>query len=575
MKQIRFSAAPWIQVAAIIMLLMGACAAKTPLGVAGVPLTPGSPSEGIDGQPVLPKLSKTPSNASILPKAPGIAALARSTRVREENAHPGTRSWLLSKPANNHQIEGFASLTSVQAGQRIVFYIDSRGESYNIHIYRMGWYQDNGGREMLATGQLPYQNQPDCLFNAQTGMTSCANWTPSYKLDVPTDWLSGFYLAKLTAATGYDRYIIFVVRNDERDADLFFQATVTTYQAYNWWGGKCLYPSCSDARVVGGDKRCQPHCRATYVSFDRPYISGGGVGHLFFDYEFPMVRWLEKEGYDVTYGTNIDTHESESLLTHHHAFLSVGHDEYWSRPMRDHLKAARDAGVSLAFFGADSISWQIRFAASPIGPDRQIICYREAAKDRAANPGIPDSLITVLWQDPPVNEPENELLGVMFEGVVDTPFPAMVILSKDNWSFAETNITEGTRFEGVVGREYDNVCPYPYQATHGACPPPPRGLEVLAESPLRDQRGVISHSDVTIYQAESGAYVFAGGTLSWSWGLDSTVVADKEGGLGQTLTQRSSVTTDPNFQRWTANLLNAMVGSPPPLPTSHLPFIVN
>jgi hypothetical protein len=94
-----------------------------------------------------------------------------------------------------------------------------------------------------------------------------------------------------------------------------------------------------------------------------------------------MVRWLERNGYDVAYITDIDTHEQPAMLLRHRAFFSVGHDEYWSKQMRDNVEAALRSGVSLGFFSGNEMYWNIRLESSPLGPDRVITCYKSAILD--------------------------------------------------------------------------------------------------------------------------------------------------------------------------------------------------
>src|SRR5438552_3663104 len=154
--------------------------------------------------------------------------------------------------------------------------------------------------------------------------------------------------------------------------------TVSPAQTYNNYPnnhvtGKSLYSFNSyGPNTVAGETR------AVKVSFDRPYA----------DYGFPevdaieFIRWIERSGYDVTYSTNIDTHANGSALLTHKAFMSIGHDEYWSKPMFDAVQAARDAGVGLAFFGADAVSVQVRIESATDGePNRVVVCYKSAALD--------------------------------------------------------------------------------------------------------------------------------------------------------------------------------------------------
>ena len=114
---------------------------------------------------------------------------------------------------------------------------------------------------------------------------------------------------------------------------------MNTYQAYNNWGGRSLYAYNSDFQ-------------ARKVSFNRPYADSQGAGQYLGSYEYPAVRFLEREGYDVTYASDVDVHENANLLQFKKADLVVGHGEYWSWQMRTNIVAARDSGVSLGIIAS-------------------------------------------------------------------------------------------------------------------------------------------------------------------------------------------------------------------------------
>ena len=84
-----------------------------------------------------------------------------------------------------------------------------------------------------------------------------------------------------------------------------------------------------------------------------------------------MIRFLEQNGYDVSYVSGLDTHLDANLITKHKAFLSVGHDEYWSKDQRDHVQAARDAGTNLAFFSGNEVYWKTRWEESRTAATRR------------------------------------------------------------------------------------------------------------------------------------------------------------------------------------------------------------
>ncbi len=134
--------------------------------------------------------------------------------------------------------------------------------------------------------------------------------------------------------------------------------------------------------------------------------------------EYPMIRFLERNGYDVSYASGVDTDRYGSLLTNHKTFLSVGHDEYWSGQQRANVEAARDAGVNLAFFSGNEVYWKTRWEPSTEGsstPYRTMVTYKETYLD-VVDPQDPP-IWTGTWRDPrkspPADggRPENALTG--------------------------------------------------------------------------------------------------------------------------------------------------------------------
>ena len=290
--------------------------------------------------------------------------------IQQENAKPGTTAWLISDPAKNHEIEGYASLTSVNRGDSISFYVNTSDAQYTVDIYRMGWYGGKGAR-LMASDRLPGVRQPNPVVNFQTHLVQC-DWAKPFITHIPTnkstEWVSGLYVAKLTAVpSGKQSYISFIVRDDTRTSDILYQSSVATNEAYNTWGGWSMYT--------------QPP--AYKVSFDRP---DGGIGapQIFSStWEYSMIQFLEREGYDVSYSTDVDTHERGNTLLLHKALLVVGHDEYWSWQMRDNVENARNHKVSLGFFAADDAFWQVRYEPSTLtgALDRVLVCYRDPKLD--------------------------------------------------------------------------------------------------------------------------------------------------------------------------------------------------
>ena len=232
--------------------------------------------------------------------------------------------------AGDSSIQGFATDISAAPGDTVQFKVDTRRRtpSGSTSTASAGTAGSARARSRPSRRRRPLaQSQPACLNDAATGLIDCGNWGVSASWSVPANAVSGIYVAKLVredAGNGARAsHVVFVVRDDTGGSNLLFQTSDTTWQAYNQYGGNSLY--------VGGPGT-NPG-RAYKVSYNRPFTTRGtSPEDWVFNAEYPMVRWLERNGYDVSYTTGVDTDRRGAELLEHHAFLSVGHDEYWSGP---------------------------------------------------------------------------------------------------------------------------------------------------------------------------------------------------------------------------------------------------
>jgi hypothetical protein len=467
------------------------------------------------------------------------SAPAAASPIVAENQQPGSFGWFSQGPHGDDatgQIKGYWSATSVKQNEDITLFVTvNPAQTFTVDIYRLGWYQGFGGRLRLHAGPLQGVTQAPCVPDPTTGLIAC-DWTPSYTLTVPGDWVSGVYLGLLKNAAGFQNYTVFVVR-DDRPAAFLYQQNIATDQAYNNYPndgrtGKSLYTYNSfGANTMSGETR------AVKVSFDRPY-SDYGVGQVD---QIEFIRWIERSGYDVTYSTDLDTHANGSALRNHKAVLVVGHDEYWSKQIFDSLEGARDAGVGLAFFAADTGSVQVRFEPSASGTaDRVMVCYKNAAIDPVSGPTT-----TVAFRQPPVNRPEQSLRGVLTSGMLQgQDNVGYVVTNSSHWIYAGTGFQDGDVVPGIVGYEMDS-----FRSEY----PGPNSTDwtLLSSSPFVDYLGAPGVSNSSVYQAPSGAWVFSSGTISWSWALD---------GFWH---QRADI----RIQRTTANLLDAFINGAPVAPS--------
>ena len=410
--------------------------------------------------------------------------------VIEENRRPGALGWRIPSGAlaMYDKIRGFASTTSVDWGSSADLYVSTAAASWRVEAYRVGWYGGSGARLVWTSADQPGHVQPPATIDATTKMRF-APWHRSLTVDTGAGWPPGQYMLKLVSSDGGQSYVPLMVRDDGSSAPMLAQSAVMTWQAYNQWGGASLYMS-PDGRTSG---------RSDVVSFDRPYYHVGAGEHFGREYEFHL--FAERNGYDITFCTDVDTHADPSRLLRHKAVLSLGHDEYYSTAMRAGFETARDHGVNLVFFGANCCFRKVRLEPSNMGDYRHLVNYRVAREDPMSK--IDPKEVTVNWREAPSNDPESSLIGNFYES---NPVDAsMVVVNSGNWLFEGSGLADGDALPHLVGTEYDRV--FPWVAT-------PENIEVLCHSPLVCRK-VHSFSDVTWYSAPSGAGVFASGTLWW------------------------------------------------------------
>jgi hypothetical protein len=413
----------------------------------------------------------------------------RVSPTEVENRRPGTHAWHIPADAP-YTIEGYANRVSAERGEEVALFVSTSAPRFRVVAYRVGYYQGLGGRLVWRSPLTEGNLQPDATRNPVTNMVE-APWRESLSFRVGLQWTPGAYLLKLKASDGGQSYVPLVVRDDESHAALVFQLGVTTWQAYNTWGGYSLYHG-----PVGGFET-----RARVVSFDRPYAQNRGGVELVGARERPLILLAERLGLDVTYWTDVDLHQRPELLLGHKALITLGKDEYWSGSMRAGAIRARDEGVNIAFFGADPVYRHIRFAPSPLGPDRRQIGYKVPEEDPLY--GRRNAQVTGNWRSPPVPRPESVLTGVLYHcaGVQED----MVIADASSWLFAGTGLRNGDRLSDVVMWEYDSVDP---------SYPTPETIQILAHSPLICG-GRRDYAHMAYYTAKSGAGVISTGTIGW------------------------------------------------------------
>jgi hypothetical protein len=427
-------------------------------------------------------------------------------RTIAENSKKGDPSWWIKSLGAPDAIIGFTGQASVLPGEPIDLYVSTTSREFRVLAFRIGWYGGDLARKVWQSGAIRGHQQAGPSVSSDT-RTVHAPWGAS--LTVQThDWPAGSYLFRLDAHSGAQRYVPVTVRSDSAHGKVVIKNAVPTWQAYNTWGTYDLYLG-----PGGYDDR------SYVVSMDRPGDQDGA--YLFMVYERKLVNLAERLGLPLAYLTSMDIASSPRSLDGASALISPGHDEYWSPEERAIVTAARDKGVNLAFLGANAMFRRTRLQSSPLGRDRQVVCYKTSY---TLDPeyGHNNALVTSDWREPPNPDPESSVIGTLYEG-----YPTIsdfVVETPSAWMFKGTGVRKGTTFDRLIGVEYDRVNPgYPVE----------RPIQVLSHSPLVCNR-VSSFADSAYYTHKGGAGVFNVGTMRWveafgaptyGWGIGAATTA--------------------------------------------------
>ncbi|GIM75649.1 hypothetical protein Aau02nite_66960 [Amorphoplanes auranticolor] len=455
-----------------------------------------------------------------------------------ENQLAGDTGWRVSGARISddvtRQIQGYASRTSVSAGESVDFHVSVAGDRpFTVSVYRLGHYAGAGGRRMLTSGSLRGEGMPAPSADPATGLIECA-WPVAWTLTVPADWTSGYFLAVFETGDGFRSCTPFVVRDDRRRADFLVVVPFSTYQAYNFWPAdgrtaRNLYKGYVEPGRIGGLTE-----RAFQVSFDRPYSRGGMPSCA--ELDLAAVRWLEAVGFDVAYASSLDLHEQGIPTGRIGGLIFPGHDEYWSKAMRDATESALDNGTHLTFLAANNVYWHVRFDEARDGrPNRVVTCYKDTP-----DPYADDTGPTRNWRKlgRKYSQAEQRLLGVQYNGMLADPVP-LVISGSRHWFWAGTGVRDGDTVPGLVAVEADGWNPK-IELSREA------NQTLLSETPYQDRLGRGTRvQNTSLYETPRGTLVFAAGTFHWNLALVD------------------SPYTDVRIQQATMNLLTRMLVGPP------------
>jgi hypothetical protein len=502
-------------------------------------------------------------------------------------------------------VTGYCWPQSAAPGETVALHLSSAGgRPVAVEVARVG-----AEREVVLEDRAV--DAGDHPLPADASRAGCG-WPVARTVDVDPGWRSGYYEVVLEIDVDGRRrtsHAFFVVRPapDRPPAPILLALATNTWHAYNDVGGTNLYnggTTVSLQRPMGRgylhkppgvgrrvtvvhapDRRMAAHVGYLTLNHLSPWAGSAGWP----DWEHPFLAWAEREGYAVDVVTNADLEDHPSLLGDpaggRRLFLSVGHDEYWSGPMRDTVEDFIGRGGNAAFLSGNTAFWQVRLEdRTAEGPAASMVGYKAAFKrdpvfdtDRVAE-------LTSIWSDHLIGRPENHMTGVSFSRggyhrigkVVASGAGGYTVHRPDHWLFEGSEVTYGDLLGAeatVVGYECDGCAftyrdglPYPtgedgtpstfeilgtapaahFTRTTAMRPPAPHEpseLEFIASRLFgtreAEDRRRIEHGHAVLgsYTSAAGGTVVTSGSTDWAHGLAAR---------------------DPRIERITHNLLDRL-----------------
>jgi len=413
-----------------------------------------------------------------------VSSSAAAGIIGDENGKPGTDGrWPArndGSAATSGVVDVYPAKWSIAQGDPIALKVRST-TGYSVRVFRLGFYGGKGQREVKLIEGQPANPQPYPATEGEFGLSE-ARWKDSVTIPTDASWTPGVYVARIERSDGLEAVTFFVIRDDKLATKFPILAVISTatHASYNAWpgmnrGGKSLYDFNSAVAPVKGSL----YNAAVRVSFDRPFFVGAGTADLG-NQEYPAIRFLERNGWDVAFVTDQDLHENPGIMLGRKAIVVLGHAEYWSRQMFEGGMAARDSGVNVMFMTGNTLGWQVRFEPGPNGPSSTMIGYKNSfirdPENRAAmaalNAGNVEEakkhfrLVTRGWRQlayMPEHGIDERHPSMLLTGIQSTamlpgyPWGDLEITNPTHWLFKDTGVKKGDRIKNVMGYEVDST----------------------------------------------------------------------------------------------------------------------
>ncbi len=416
--------------------------------------------------------------------------------IAEENSMLGAYNWKISRGDESETIlQGYVKPQYSRPGYTVSFHASSELDNcqFFLRIYRLGWYRGAGARQVHRSKILSVGNhgvwskskgwqQKEKCGDAVQGM----DWPRVYQLYIPEDWLSGSYIAKFETLDGKSYIHPFWISTiGESSARIAVLGAVITSQSRNWWGGV------SATQVVNGSAFTSEELYypvgSEVLSFERPYFNSRGGDAL--RWEYPLVRWLEKNQLDVAYHTDLELETNPELLSRYSHIITAGPMRYWTNKTESALQNYVNCGGNIVHLGSEAGQHIVKLRNHNDYHDGQIVLQ-------------PNEDFSNLGE-----RLENTFFSTTVSGSrKKMPWGELKFNSKINLINPDLRL-QNVNIEGIAGLSWDKSIKK-------------KGLKIVASKKIKHRKWTYRVANSHILNFQSGGSVFNAGVSSWTWALE-------------------------------------------------------
>ncbi|RAH14099.1 MAG: hypothetical protein CMB56_006635 [Methanobacteriota archaeon] len=422
-----------------------------------------------------------------------------SRSIKIENQNLGSYDWKIPRGKEaNEMLQGYLRPQYIKCGEQLSFHTSSKIDSckFIIRIYRLGWYNGAGAKQVYRSSELSTKNHgfwtKDNGFNEENNFSNHIegmDWPSSFKIQIPDNWISGIYIAKFslthTDPSLEKSYIhpFWICSPKNNGIKIAVVNSLISSQCRNWWGGENAVSITDRSNEIFSDDKS-----IKTLSFNRPHYNPRGGDALRWNY--PLIKWLEKNNIDIAFHTDLELENDTSLLDNYTHIITSGPTRYWTEKIEDAYKNTVECGNHLIHLGSEAGQYIVR-----LEKDKQGFYEKVVLSDNIDDPNIGPRL-------------ENKFFSTTVSGKNKNPPWNNYNISREFLKIFSIPKPVTNNVEGLIGLSWDKSKKI-------------KGLKVVSKNKIKQKMFSNSYANSHILEFPSKGRIFNAGVSNWTWALEN------------------------------------------------------